>query len=78
MDTGEEGGMNGEIGIAVHNIAQETLLNALWWPKWEENEKKIKYKKQKERDVHMQLIHVAIQQKLAQHCKELHSNKSKI
>ena len=39
---------------------------------------KKKYKKQKERDVHIQLIHVAIQQKLAQHCKELHSNKSKI
>ena len=30
MDTGEEGRMNWEIGIDIHTIAQETLLNALW------------------------------------------------
>ena len=48
MDTGEEGGMNWEIEIDVHNIAQETLLNALWWPKWEENEKKNTKNKKRE------------------------------
>ena len=42
--------------MKTYCIAQETLLNALWWPKWEGNPKKEIY-------VYIWLIHFAVQQK---------------
>ena len=44
-------------------IAQGTLLNALWWPKGEENPQKEGI------CVYTSLIHFAVQQKVTQHCK---------
>ena len=81
------GGTNWETGIDIYThwdctqnrslmrsyrIAQGTLLNALWWPKWKGN--------LKQRSVYIYfiyiyiciyLIHFAVQQKLTQHCKAI-------
>ena len=42
--------------------AQGILRSALWWPEWEGNPKERMY-------VYVQMIHLAVQQKLTQHCK---------
>ena len=48
--------------MRTYCIAQGTLTNTLWGPKWEENPKGGIY-------VYVWLIHLAVQQKLTQQCK---------